>query len=70
MGRNAPAAIRTAQLAWPVREITSAPTATVCIQEPTFDTRLADHSRLKFRYRSGRSDAAAESLIGRYGISL
>ena len=49
IGRNAPAATSAAQLACPVREITRAPTATVCIHEPTFDTRLADHSNAKFR---------------------
>ncbi len=35
MGRNAPAATSAAQVAFPVWEMTRAPTATVCIQEPT-----------------------------------
>ena len=65
IGRNAPAATRTAQLAWPVREITSAPTATVCIQVPMLETRLAVHSTAKFRWRSGRSATAALNRIRR-----
>ena len=49
IGRNAPAATSTAQLAWPVREMTSAPTATVCIQVPTLETRPAVHRTAKLR---------------------
>ena len=49
IGRNAPAATSTAQLACPVREMTRAPTATVCIHEPTLETRLAVHSTAKCR---------------------
>src|SRR5215472_11997650 len=55
IGRKAPAATRTAQLAWPVREMTRAPTATVCIQVPTLDTRLAVHRTAKLRWRNGWS---------------
>lgn len=43
IGRNAPAATRTAQVACPVSEMTSAPTATVCIQDPIVEMRPADH---------------------------
>ena len=49
IGRNAPAATSTAQLACPVREMTSAPTATVCIHEPMLEIRLAVHSTAKLR---------------------
>ena len=62
IGRNAPAATSTAQLASPVREITSAPTATVCIQEPMLEIMLALHRSAKLRCRSGRSEAVALSL--------
>ena len=44
MGKNAAAATSTAQVAWPVREISRAPTATACIHEPMLDTSPADHN--------------------------
>ena len=37
----------------PVSEMTSAPTATVCIQEPIVETRPAVHSKVKARCRNG-----------------
>jgi hypothetical protein len=46
IGRNAPAATSTAQVAWPVSVMTSAPTATVCIQDPTVDMRPAAQSNV------------------------
>ena len=58
-GRNAPAATSTAQVALPVCEMTSAPTATVCIQVPTTEIRPALQSSAKLRCRSGRSAAVA-----------
>ena len=56
MGRNAPAATRTAQVALPVSEMTSAPTATVCIQDPMVEMSPAVQSRVNARCRKGRSD--------------
>ena len=61
IGRNAPAATSTAQVACPVSEITSAPTATVCIQDPTVEMRPAVHSSVKARRRNGRSEARART---------
>ncbi len=55
IGRNPPAATSTAQVAFPVSEMTSAPTATVCIQEPTVEIRPADHSSANARCRNGCS---------------
>jgi hypothetical protein len=43
IGRNAPAATSTAQVACPVFVMTSAPTATVCIQDPIVEIRPAAH---------------------------
>ncbi len=65
IGRNAPAATSTAQLAEPVLEMTSAPTATVCIQLPTFEIRLAVHSTAKLRCLRGLRAAAALTPIRR-----
>jgi hypothetical protein len=62
IGRNPPAATRTAHVALPVSEMTSAPTATVCIQEPTTEISPAVHSSVKLRWRNGRSDENPRSL--------
>jgi hypothetical protein len=35
------------------------PRATVCIHEPTLETRAADHTRAKLRERSGRNEDRA-----------
>ena len=43
IGKKAPAAITTAQVAFPVCATTSAPTATVCIHEPMTETMPPDH---------------------------
>ena len=43
----------------PVASVTRAPTATVCIHDPTLETRAADQIRAKFRLRSGWSDESA-----------
>jgi hypothetical protein len=56
MGRNAPAATRTAQVALPVFEMTRAPTATVCIQDPMYEMNPAIHSSVKLRCRNGRNE--------------
>ncbi len=56
-GRNAPAATSTAQVACPVSDPTRAPTATVCIQDPTVEMRPAVHRSVKARRRNGRSEA-------------
>ena len=53
IGRNPPAATSTAQVAFPVSEMTSAPTATVCIQEPIVEIRPAVHSSVNARCRNG-----------------
>jgi hypothetical protein len=45
IGKNAPAAITTAQVAFPVCATISAPTATVCIQDPMTETMPPDHNR-------------------------
>ena len=46
----------------PVTSVTSAPTATVCIHDPTFDTRAADQISAKFFLRSGCSDDRATQV--------
>jgi hypothetical protein len=40
----------------PVLAVTNAPTATVCIQLPAFDTMPAVHTTAKSRCRIGRND--------------
>ena len=49
MGRKAAAATRPVHRACPVWTVTSTPTATVCIHDPTFDTSAADQTRAKSR---------------------
>ena len=57
IGMNAAAATRPVQPGWWVLAVTSTPNATVCIHEPTLETRAADQRRAKFRDRNGRRDA-------------
>jgi hypothetical protein len=57
MGTKAAAATSPVQPGWSVRAKTSTPSATVCIHEPTLETRAADQMSAKFRDRSGRSEA-------------
>jgi hypothetical protein len=64
MGRNPPTATSTAQVAFPVSEMTSAPTATVCIQEPIVEIRPAVHSRVKARRRNGCTAARPRACRG------
>lgn len=64
IGRNPPAATSTAQVAFPVSEMTRAPTATVCIQDPIVETRPAVHSRVKARCRNGCSPARPRVRAG------
>src|SRR6202034_2423280 len=59
IGRKAAAATRPVHSGLWVRAVMTNPRATVCIQEPTLDTRAADHTRAKLRERSGRNDEKA-----------
>src|SRR3954453_8643007 len=59
MGMKAAAATMPVHVLFPVASVTSAPTATVCIHDPTFDTRAADQISAKFFRRSGSSDDSA-----------
>ena len=49
------------QTGLPVMPVTRAPTATVCIHVPMFDTRLPVQTRANRRCRSGRRETAAYS---------
>ena len=59
MGRKVAAATRAAQVALPVSPVTRAPTATISIQVPMLDTKLALNSTAKSRWRRGRTEANA-----------
>src|SRR5436309_3090654 len=59
MGMKAAAATMPVHALLPVASVTRAPTATVCIHDPTLDTRAADQMRAKLRLRSGWRDESA-----------
>src|SRR5437764_14783741 len=70
MGMKAAAATMPVHVLFPVASVTSAPTATVCIHDPTFDTRAADQISAKFFLRNGWSDDSATARrYGRTGVS-
>src|SRR5437588_11317613 len=56
---KAAAATIPVQVLLPVAAVTRAPTATVCIHDPTLETRAALQIRAKLRWRRGRSDENA-----------
>src|SRR5207248_5399669 len=65
MGRKAAAATMPVHRLWCVFAVTRAPTATVCIHDPTLETRAALQIRAKLRWRSGRSDENATLMEDR-----
>src|SRR3954469_6033049 len=71
MGMKAAAATMPVHVFFPVTSVTRAPTATVCIHDPTFETRAADQMRAKFFLRSGCSDenATPGGYGGRRGLA-
>src|SRR5437764_14525100 len=62
MGMKAAAATIPVHALLPVASVTRAPTATVCIHDPTFDTRAAVQISAKFFIRSGWSDESATQV--------
>ena len=63
MGTNAAAATSPVHSGSWVRDVTTTPRATVCIHEPTLETRAADQTRAKLRERSGLSDRSTRPEV-------
>ena len=68
MGRKPAAATSPVHPGWPVRAVTRMPTATVCIQEPTLESRAETQMRAKLRRRSGAR--ATGTAVPHYGGAL
>ena len=70
IGMKAAAATMPVHALLPVASVTKAPTATVCIHDPTLEIRAADQIRAKLRLRRGWSDDRATQVRIGTGANL